>query len=202
MPMKRNNEAEDKTGRDDRIWREIVEKDNADALGELFDLYARELLTYGYRLHEDLPAIKDLVQDVFIDIWNYRRGLSGVVKVKFYLYQCLRNALFKQLAKDKKSVTEGWESVARMDWEESPEGRLLRLESEMAQEQRLKVSLSTLTPREREIISLKYYSNLKIREIASLLDLKEQTVANTLQNALAKLRRILIVSHFLFFFVL
>ncbi|GAA4445537.1 sigma-70 family RNA polymerase sigma factor [Ravibacter arvi] len=184
--------------RDQLLWQRIT-GDDREALGELFEIYARELLTYGFRIHADLGMVKDVLQDVFVDIWTYRKNLAGAVKVKFYLYQCLRNALFKQLARERKVPSEDIGVKEIPDTESSPEAVFVQLEDEMDRQDRLRLSLEALTPREREVISLKYYSNLKIREIAKLLELKEQTIANTLQNALSKLRKCLVNNFFLFF---
>lgn len=198
--MKKDQDTGDGHDRDLFLWQRILDNDK-EALGELFDRYARELLAYGFRIHSDLPLIKDLVQDVFVDVWMYREGLSRQVKVKFYLYQCLRNALLRQLAKNKTGFTSDQDMHNITDPVDSPEIRFLQLEEESYQQNRLSRSLRLLTPREREVVSLKYYSDLKLREIAALLDLKEQTIANTLQNALSKLRKHLVSSFFLLLFL-
>ncbi len=52
----------------------------------------------------------------------------------------------------------------------------------------LQKQIDLLSSSEREIIYLKFYNNLKNAEIAEVLELKYQTVANHLQNAIVKLR--------------
>ena len=83
--------------------------------------------------------------------------------------------------------TDEWETIA--DTQPSPETDWVVNETENQRSHKLLQSLSMLSDREREVISLKYFSDLKIREIAAMLELREQTVANTLQNALTKLRK-------------
>ncbi len=185
---------------DQELWEGVI-NGNRNALGHLFDIYAKELLNYGYRISGNVSLTKDAIQDVFVDIWSYRANLSQQVQVKFYLYRCVRRAVVKQMA-DQNTLQGDLSEVDHFFLaESSPEMQLVALESENLQNDRVQRSLSLLSDREREVISLKYYSDMKIREIAQMLDLKEQTIANTLQNALTKLRKnlvhILILCQFL-----
>lgn len=191
--------SEQSAADDRRLWGEIIDG-NKEALGRLFDRHVKELLSYGYSISHDLDLVKDCIQDVYVNIWTYREHLSPEVQVKFYLYRSLRNALRKELPAyaplDELSGTD----IA--DPESSPENRWLMAESEISQRKKLITVMSTLSDREREVISLKYYSDMKIRQIAVLLGLKEQTISNTLQNALVKLRKhligiLLLISSFL-----
>ncbi|MCL2699676.1 MAG: RNA polymerase sigma factor [Defluviitaleaceae bacterium] len=52
-------------------------------------------------------------------------------------------------------------------------------------------ALSTLEPRMREIISLKYNGEMSIRDIAKLLEINESTASTIHMRGLAKLRKIL-----------
>lgn len=175
---------------DQRRWTAIIEGDR-NALGALFDAYARQLLVYGYRVCNSKTMAKDAIQDVFVDIWLYRANLAPRVQVKFYLLRSLRRVLLKQMAAARPIAPGEWETI--IDAQPSPETDWVVSETESQRSRRLSQSLSVLSDREREIISLKYFSDLKIREIAAMLELREQTVANTLQNALTKLRKNLVL---------
>lgn len=175
---------------DQRRWTAVIGGDR-NALGALFDTYARQLLVYGYRVCGSKTLAKDAIQDVFVDIWLYRANLAPQVQVKFYLYRSLRRALLKQMTAARPVQTGEWENIA--DTQPSPETDWVVNETESQRSHRLLQSLNVLSDREREVISLKYFSDLKIREIAAMLELREQTVANTLQNALIKLRKHLVL---------
>ena len=191
--------SEQSASDDRRLWGEIINGDK-EALGRLFDRHVKELLTYGCSICHDVDLVKDCIQDVFVNIWTYRAHLNAEVQVKFYLYRSLRNALRKELPAHAPLDELPGNDIA--DPESSPENRWLIAESEISQRKKLATVLSTLSDREREVVSLKYYSDMKIRQIASLLGLREQTVSNTLQNALVKLRKhlvglLLLISSFL-----
>ena len=103
--------------------------------------------------------------------------------------------------KDRQHWSFDW-SEAEMTSQTQPSAETQWMESETGDQQQTRISngLQALSSREYEVVSLKYYTGLKIRQIAALLDLKEQTVANTLQNALLKLRKHLV--HLLFLYLL
>ena len=183
--------TDSKKTEDQHLWIQII-GGNKDALGKLFDVYSSELLTYGYRISKNKTLSSDAVQDVFVDLWLYRQNLAEQVQVKFYLYRSLRRAVVKQMSQQQISYSDISDVEFFTDFEPSPESEWLSRESEKDRNSRILNSLNFLSQREREIISLKYYSDLKIREIAAMLDLKDQTVANTLQNALTKLRKHLV----------
>ncbi|RCR69007.1 RNA polymerase sigma factor [Larkinella punicea] len=197
--MHRKTHSEKRTEEDLLLWTALRASDR-NALGKLFDAYVRDLLTYGYRFCQDMALTKDAVQDVFVDLWAYRETLSPTVEVRFYLYSCLRRTLLK-LLKDRQHLSSDWaEAEMTSPAEDSAETQWMESETGDQQQARISNGLQTLSKREYEVVSLKYYTGLKIRQIATLLDLKEQTVANTLQNALLKLRKHLV--HLLFLYLL
>ena len=183
--------ADNRKAQDQDLWTKII-NDDKDALGNLFDAYSTELLKYGYGISKDKAVVCDAVQDIFVDIWSYRKNLAEQVQVKFYLYRSMRRAVMKLMSQQRISYVDVSDVESFSNFEPSPESEWLSRESEIDRNSRIINSLNYLSEREREIISLKYYSDLKIREIASMLALKEQTVANTLQNALKKLRKNLV----------
>lgn len=181
-----------KDGMEDQLlWTSVIGGDK-NALGVLFDTYARQLLVYGYRICGSKTMVKDAIQDVFVDIWLYRANLAPEVQVKFYLYKSLRRALVKQMsgARFHHAETDNIEDLGGL--QPSAETEWVINETESQRSRRLLQSLNLLSHREREVVSLKYFSDLKIKEIAAMLNLREQTVANTLQNALTKLRKNLV----------
>lgn len=179
--------------RDRSLWSRLIEGDKS-ALGLLFDHYATELFSYGYHICGERELVKDVIQDVFVELWTYHPRLSPDVKVKFYLYRCVRNALHGYREKDHTVTFRFPEGVPLIDSAPSAETLIVDEERSSFEKKMLNRIVGRLSAREREIITLKYYSGLKLKDIATLLDLREQTVANTLQNALTKLRKYVAIS--------
>ncbi|ODS83056.1 MAG: hypothetical protein ABS46_07415 [Cytophagaceae bacterium SCN 52-12] len=183
-------------GNDDHALWSALKAGDKHSLGKLFDRYARILIAYGCRMVGNKEIAKDAVQEVFFDLWLYRDNLAGEVEVKYYLFRCLRNVLIRTNP-ERSHAPLLEERAYPTHTEDSLEAKWLDAENEKDWNIRITRSLNALSEREREIISLKYYSGLKIKEIVSLLGLKDQTVANTLQNALTKLRK-----HLIYFLIL
>lgn len=168
------------------VWQKTL-AGNLDAFGDLFDLFAKELISYAYKVSMDRDLAKDAVQDVFMYIWQHRDRLAKEIEVRFYLYSAVKRATVLQIRSFSLNDPIGNNTSENPD--DSPEAIWVKDETESLRMQRIEKSLKSLSEREREVISLKYFSNLKIREIAVILEIKEQTVANTLQIALSKLRK-------------
>lgn len=159
------------------------------ALATLFDRYAQQLYSYGHHIIGDEEVVKDGIQTVFVNLWARREHLAPAVSVKFYLYSSLRRELLKS-----RQETRLWVRAPSNENEPSAEQQLVAFEDEHQRTLKLSASLGLLSVREKEIINLKYFNNFKIREIAALLQLNEQTVSNLLYRALQKLRRSFTIS--------
>ncbi|EJO5348093.1 RNA polymerase sigma factor [Clostridium botulinum] len=59
------------------------------------------------------------------------------------------------------------------------------------QRQEIKKAMTLLPEEQREVIILRYYSDLKIRDIANIMDIKESTVKSRLRLAIGKLKKLL-----------
>ena len=160
------------------------------ALATLFDRYAQQLYAYGHHIIGDEEGVKDGIQTVFVNLWARREHLALEVSVKFYLYGSLR----RELLKSRKETRMWAQEPTSIGNEPSAEQQLVASEDEHQRTLKLSASLGLLSGREKEIINLKYFNNFKIREIADLLQLNEQTVSNLLYRALQKLRRSFTIS--------
>ena len=76
-----------KTAQDDAsLWRQL-KKGDEQAFETLYRKYIRDLLHYGERMGMEEEVLKDLVQDLFIEIWKSRERLSDTDSAKFYLFR-------------------------------------------------------------------------------------------------------------------
>ena len=114
--------------------------------------------------------------------------------MRFYLLRAVRNQCLKLLKK------EG--GIQSLDIVESqivmaiqPEEIRLKEESAKIRE-RLDQALQELSPRQREIIFLKYFNNLDYEEIAALLSINYQSVLNHVHKAIVRLRQAEVLQHF------
>ena len=173
--------------RDAVLWREM--KDGSEyAFREVFDSYSGLLFQYGQTLTRDRELVKDCVQELFIIIWKNRLGLSDARSVKYYLFFSLRRIIIKKLSKTKRLfglssfqggflIVEGHDQVMH------------RQEADHKNQVLVSSALKSLPARQKEVIFLKYYQELRYEEIEKIMNLNNQVVRNTLYKALNSLRK-------------
>lgn len=75
---------------DKLLWR-IVINDDKEAYRTLFELFYSALCLFANRYVEERIIAEDLVQDVFVNIWENRKKINVESSAKNYLFVCVKN---------------------------------------------------------------------------------------------------------------
>jgi RNA polymerase sigma-70 factor (ECF subfamily) len=186
---------------DQIIWRQMQEG-QSQALAAIYDKYAPALYNYGRGFTAKSEVIEDAIQDLLTEVWVRRERLSTPQSVKGYLLKAFRQKILRLLTQEKRLLlVSDYTSFAIVDSEQSDE---TNSEVELAFKSRLKKSVSSLSSRQQEAITLKYTENLTHAEIAEVMNIKVQTLYNLLHTAVQNLSKTLKgvphpVYNFLFF---
>jgi RNA polymerase sigma factor (sigma-70 family) len=148
--------------------------------------FYKTLVHYGGKFTSNNQIIEDAIQDLLIKLWLRRASLTEVESVKFYLLRAFRNQLFKTLQTFKTVPLE--DDFDDLNFEDSFETSFIAEESLQGILHKVSSSLKQLPERQREILYLRFYQDLRVEEIAQLLQIKPQSVSNTIQRALHTLR--------------
>jgi len=169
---------------DKNLWQFFVGGD-LNAFSTLFKNYYQQLHNYGLRISNDSAMTEDCLQDFFVYLYEHRESLGNIKCVRSYLFVSFRRSVIKALKK-RRELTSIDEINSRFTFSEEE----IRFEKEMSKQKAVIVNsvLNRLSPREREVIYLKYYSDLKTPEITEVMHISYQSVLNTLQKAFTKLR--------------
>jgi len=151
------------------------------AFAYFFDLYWEELYTVAYRHVQDEALSKDVVQEMFIHIWE-RRDLinSDYQTLRPYLFKALKNKILNYYATEKvrKQVLD--QVLQRMEvftnLNDSNLARYVQLEEIVDN------SVSKL-PKLVKAVYLMRNDDCSIKQIAQALNIAEQTVKNYLSDA-------------------
>lgn len=172
---------------DHLLWTQFREG-SVQAWGLLIDHYHHVLFNYGLRFGVDRESLHDCVQDLFLDLWDGRQRLNADVEnVPFYLLRAFRHKLIKQ--KQKERTYQELTDTTTDQFQDPPfETWLTNQEATQLNGLRLKKLINSLPARQQEVLYLKYYANLGNKEIAELMSLQPQSVANLLHVALDRLR--------------
>lgn len=170
------------------VW-QALKKGDALALSCLFSRFYNDLYFYGLKLAEDKVFVSDTIQDVFANIWETRDHISEVSHVKAYLYAIFRNSLFKAIKRESNLKTNAQTiEFQKSNFNISPEDIYLDNESVLEDKKIIEELLSGLSPKQKEIIYLKFYGNYSNIEIANILEIKQQSVANLLARTIHLLK--------------
>ena len=167
------------------LWNLFREGDEV-AFTQLSKQFYKTLVHYGGKFTSNSQIIEDAIQDLLIKLWLRRASLTEVESVKFYLLRAFRNQLFKTLQTFKAVPLE--DDFDDIHFEDSSETSFIEEESSKTMLHKVSYSLQQLPERQREILYLRFYQDLRVEEIAQLLQIKPQSVSNTIQRALATLR--------------
>ena len=164
-----------------------IANDDRDAFDMLYNRHWAGLYTFAYFILKDKEACKDIIQDVFIWIWEHRKGLEiktphsylkTAVKYKIANYiraGNIRNSFF--------------EEAARFNYDTSFPGA-----NELSELKELKniirITVSNIPLKCREIFLLSREGNFTNRDIAGKLEISVKTVENQITIALHRIGRI------------
>jgi RNA polymerase sigma factor (sigma-70 family) len=159
-----------------------------EAFEEIYQKYFRTLCIYGHRLTCDTQILEDAIHDVFIDLWRRREFLSEVTEMKFYLFKALRNQLYRSGKRNVFDKSENIDDFLDYLITISSEQESIESENHADQVQNINYAISKLSPRQQEVINLRFFHGLGLDETAQLMGLSKQSVSNLLFKSYAVLR--------------
>jgi len=171
----------------DAPWWERLKSGNPDALGYLYDRYVDALFTVALRLTKNRDQAQDAIQEVFVELWQYRNGIGTVDHSLAYLQKALRNKLFRQIQTALR-LTEMPADEIFLSPDASQEEILISGDEENENRYRLTRALSYLSQRQREMVTLHYYEGLSYEQIAERLRMNYQSVNNLAYRTMLRLR--------------
>jgi len=150
-----------------------------------FEAHYVELCEYVLRFVGSAEATEDIVQDLFLHLWNTRGPRDRLRLSRPYLYVAARNRALKHLRHGR--VVKAWIDRASLEEapaSDTPEDLYLRGELEDA----LRRAIEELPNRCREIFVLRRRDQLGYHEIAARLGVSLGTVKSQMWRATVLLR--------------
>ena len=179
------------------LWNRLKSGDT-NAFGQISTRYYRLLFDYGRKFTKDRELIKDVIQDVLLLIWQKRGQIDTNENVKLYLLKIVRNRLYKELQKQQLRASEDYFDL--LETTDSEEALIISIESTQSILAKLNLHLKNLPKRQQEVLFLKFYEDLSNDEIAEVMHINRQSVANLLYNGLRLLKNRVFLT-ILYFFV-
>ncbi len=159
---------------------------------KVFEQHYNALCNYAYSFLKDESSSEDVVQEVFIRIWEKKQELIQAEAIRFYLFTSVRNNCLTALQKEKKAAMVELKeyNIADTDAAAPMEGQ-----PEKDYTAQLAAAMNQLPQKCREVFELSRISKLSYKEIADTLEISVKTVENQIGKALKILRAYLKSQH-------
>ena len=150
----------------------------------LFKEHFVHLCNFANQYVHDLDTAKDIVQKVFVSLWENRAGIDSRKSVASYLFTSVKNRSLNYIRDQKKYRSHtldldcGDFEIAISDDEQD----IQELKD------RIKKALSTLPEKCRLVFEMSRYQQMKYREIAEELSISQKTVEAHMTKAMKSLR--------------
>ncbi len=169
----------------DDIKFRLAANDDDIALRELYDYLGNNLFHLALAIVRSKEMAEEVVEDVFMKIWEKRKELAKLEQFRFYVYVMTKNVSRDYLRKygNKKNIDIDELSLPFYRVDATPED--LMVTEELIQQ--INKAINELPVKCRLIFKLVKEDGLKYREVAELLNLSTKTVENQVGIALKKI---------------
>jgi len=161
--------------------------DSAQEFERIYNRYATLLVAYGMKFVSQTTA-QDIVQDIFLVLWNNPPALKS--SIKSYLFASVRNACLDHLKN--MQVREKYVNHRLMQLQMDEIMYYQENDESIIEEEQLKLihdAIGELPEKCKQIFEMCYFQNMKSGEIAEQLHISVRTVQNHLYKGLLKLRK-------------
>jgi RNA polymerase sigma-70 factor (family 1) len=150
----------------------------------LFNRHWKSLFAFVHKLTQDENETKDILQDVFVHIWNSKEKLYANESFLPYLNTVAYSNVMMAFRRNKIKL-QGTDTLLQMvERSMQSDDRLLYMEAKQSVDH----ALEKMPVNMRQCFRLSRFDEKSIREIAAELGLSEQTVKNNISEALRRLK--------------
>lgn len=155
------------------------------AFSELYRRYWEKLFEKAYARMKSTEIARDLVQDLFVQLWLKKETLQIHTSIAAYLFVALRNAVLNHASFQAVRTTHAdllKHSLPSSAYTTYDQVAVADLQGALQRES------SKLSPKCREAFELSQFEDLSVQDIAQRMNLSPNTVRNHLQRAMTFLR--------------
>lgn len=179
---------------DQKLVRQICDGDIA-SFRELVERHKKKVYYLAYDMTGDHHDAEDISQEVFIKVFRFIKNFRQDAKLSSWIYQVTVNTCIDAQRKKKAKPQVLMESSQMESMFHAASQKNTSLSeperkafSDLLQE-RIRRMLHNVSPRERSVFVLRYYNELKVGEIAEILNVSVNTIKSLLSRAKKKLKK-------------
>lgn len=181
------------------VWLSLAGGSQA-AFRQIYDHYQSQVYKGALHVLKDHFMAEELVQDVFVTLWEKREMLVTIDNPSAFLYTVAKNKTLN-LLKLKAKIVVTDEDIATLNIVTARDVTAERI-IDKDNQRIFQYILNLLTPNERQVFSLAKMEDKSYQEIAELLEVSELTVKTQMASSLRKIRKYLEKTSFLMFWTI
>lgn len=161
-----------------------MKKGNEKAFEALFSVHYSHLCLFAEHYVQNPAEAEEIVQDMFVHLWEKREQISVQTSVRNYLFRAVKNRCLNYLRHNQVKNQYADEMIAEA--QKTDAGETGFIESGLLS--RIEECINSLPEKRREVFRLSREEGLKYREIAEKLDISVKTVETHMGLAIKSLR--------------
>ena len=150
----------------------------------LFAEFFEPLCGFAYGYVSDRDTAQEIVQDVFINLWQKRNSIEKDKSVKSYLYTSVKNRCLNYIRDNKNFRSHYLDVVLELEIPVQEED----IFSESETQDKINAALDKLPEKCRQVFELSRFEEMKYKEIAENMGISVKTVEVQMSKALKILR--------------
>ena len=151
---------------------------------QLFKEFFSPLCRFAYGYLNDQDASQEIVQDVFINLWQKKETITSDKSVKSYLYTSVKNRCLNYIRDRKKFRSQYLDVDIELEIPVQEEDMF----SESETQDKINAALDKLPEKCRQVFELSRFEEMKYKEIAVKMNISIKTVEVQISKALKILR--------------
>jgi len=164
---------------------QLLQKGNVVAFDSLFEVYSSKLFCFALKYLKNVSDSEELVQEVFVQVWEHRQTLKSDLSFKSYLFTVTLNQIRKYF--NKKAISLRYLESLGHDLELTDNEKIQNDDYESILRQ-VYLIIDQMPPRRREIFMKSKLEGKSSKEIAIELNISHGTVDNQVSEALRFIR--------------
>ena len=159
---------------------------NTEVLNTLFKNHYDELCRYAHSILNDQDVAEDVVQQLFIKLWEKRESIGEIDNIRSYLFRSTFNLSLNEQKKMQRMPKSDEDSANNASFRSDENASNLVISNEL--QERIDSAMMVLPEKCREVFHLSRNEQLSYKEIAQEMNISTKTVENQVGKALRIMR--------------
>lgn len=166
-----------------KLWLSFIDGD-IEAFSKIYKLSYKKLYSFGISFKLTDHQIRDAIQDIFLKLYTAPNIVKDSGTLYSFIFMMMRNSCINTL--------KWYQKFSNIDYIDAFEITYSVNIIEKDDQDHIRTTiaslLSQLTPRQKEIISLRFLHQMEYEEIAYIMGLSEQSARNLTSRAIENIR--------------